>query len=107
MSGRKLLLTLPNPPGESFKHSKESLARKLKGSSSLYGTGVFFKGAENHGGNSLGALYPILHLSTDIGMIRERVENSRKLAKSLVLGGSELRVNQAVYAEHEQVISPS
>jgi hypothetical protein len=54
MSGRKVLLTFPNPPGESVTVSKESLARKLKSSSSVFNSGVFFSGAENNGGNSLG-----------------------------------------------------
>ena len=54
MSGRKVLLTFPNPPGESVTVSKESLARKLKSSSSVYNSGVFLSGAENNGGNSLG-----------------------------------------------------
>ena len=34
--------------------SKESLAKRLKDSSSTFLTGVFFKGAENSGGNALG-----------------------------------------------------
>jgi len=103
MSGRKLLLTIPDPPGESFTASKESLARKLKSSSSVYGTGIFFKGAENNGGNSLGALFPIIHLSSDVGVIKERVENSRRLTKSLLVGGITLGINQAVYSEQDQV----
>ena len=54
MSGRKVLITFPNPPGEAFTGSKDSLARKLKNSSHIYNSGVFFSGAENNGGNSLG-----------------------------------------------------
>ena len=121
MSGRKILLTIPDPLEDTIRASKESLARKLKTSSSLYDTGVFFKGAENNGGNSLGgrkygllelfqsllfvclALFPIIHLTSDVNVIRERVENSRKLSKSLVVGGTTLGINQAVFSEQDQV----
>jgi len=103
MSGRKILLTIPDPLEDTIKASKESLARKLKTSSSLYDTGVFFKGAENNGGNSLGALFPIIHLTSDMNVIRERVENSRKLSKSLVVGGTTVGINQAVFSEQDQV----
>merc|ERR1712106_1244011 len=102
MSGRKVLITFPNPPGEAFTGSKDSLARKLKNSSHIYNSGVFFSGAENNGGNSLGALFPILHLVADLPIIKELTEQPRRLARSLVVGGSKLGINQAVFVEKDQ-----
>ena len=51
------------------------------------------------------ALFPIIHLTTDVNMIRERVENTRKLSKSLVVGGASVGINQAVFSEQDQVFT--
>ena len=56
MSQRQYLLTILQPLKSDFNISKESLARKIKDKSSVFLTGVFFKGAENSGGNALGGL---------------------------------------------------
>ena len=56
MSQRQYLLTILQPLKSDFNISKESLARKIKDKSSVFLTGVFFKGAENSGGNALGGV---------------------------------------------------
>ena len=63
MTDRKLMLTLLHPLPTDVSMSKNSLAKKLSKSSSVFESGVIFKGAENSGGNALGALYPIIHLT--------------------------------------------
>ena len=106
------------PLKSDFVISKESLARKIKDKSSAFLTGVFFKGAENSGGNALGglifewdrfivcyllALCPIIHLSTDDNVVKEKTKNSRKLLKSIDIGSHSLELTQAVYTEMETV----
>lgn len=54
MSNRQYLITIIHPMNGESTISKESLAKRLKDSSSTFLTGVFFKGAENSGGNALG-----------------------------------------------------
>ena len=54
MSNRQYLITIVHPIKGESSTSKESLAKRLKDSSSSFSTGVFFKGAENSGGNALG-----------------------------------------------------
>ena len=49
------------------------------------------------------ALFPILHLATDLPVIKELTDHPRKLARSLVVGGSKLGINQAVFVEKDQV----
>ena len=49
------------PLKSDFVISKESLAKKIKDKSSAFLTGVFFKGAENSGGNALGGLDFVYH----------------------------------------------
>ena len=120
MSQRQYLLTILQPLKSDFVISKESLAKKIKDKSSAFLTGVFFKGAENSGGNALGgliykdllfeilnnfklALCPIIHLSTDDNVVKEKIKNSRKLLKSLDIGSHSLELSQAVYTEMETV----
>ena len=119
MSGRKLLLTFPDPPPEFVRVTKDSLARKLKGTSNVFDSGVFFSGAETTGGNSLGgidsnqlqqhvkalfsALFPIVHLGTELTVIKDLTEHQRRLVKSVVVAGSKIGVNQAIYVEKDQV----
>ena len=93
---RKLLLTLLHPLPSDISISKESAAKKLKKSSAMFESGVMFKGAENSGGNALGALYPLLHLSTE-------THDVRKLAKSVNTSSGPLPISQAVYAELDAV----
>ena len=54
MSQRQYLLSILQPIKSDVVISKESLAKKIKDKSSVFLTGVFFKGAENSGGNALG-----------------------------------------------------
>ena len=125
MSPKQFLITIVHPPQESnITLSKESLAKRLKDSSSTFLTGVFFKGAENSGGNSLGganksilnaifliykvilfqALFPIIHLNSDEAVIKEKKSNPRKLMRSVEAGrGVSLTLSQAVFEEHDNV----
>ena len=50
------------------------------------------------------ALFPILHLVADLPIIKELTDQPRRLARSLVVGGSKLGINQAVFVEKDQVI---
>ena len=93
---RKLLLTLLHPLPQDISISKDSAAKKLKKSSSMFESGVMFKGAENSGGNALGALYPLLHLSTE-------THDVKKLAKTVSTSSGVLSISQAVYAELDTV----
>ena len=57
MTKRQYLVTLLHPLNGEIEHSKESVAKKLKESSSVFQSGALFKGAENSGGNALGCKY--------------------------------------------------
>ena len=49
------------------------------------------------------ALCPLIHLSTDANIIKERIKNSRKLLRSVEVGAHSLGLSQAVYSEMESV----
>ena len=46
---------------------------------------------------------PIIHISTDDNVVKEKTKNSRKLLKSIDIGSHSLELNQAVYTEMETV----
>ena len=96
MTGRKLMLTLLHPLPPDVSISKNSLAKKLSKSSSVFESGVIFKGAENSGGNALGALYPILHLTS-------HTTEARRLANTINTPTGTLAISQAVYTELDTV----
>ena len=96
MTGRKLMLTLLHPLPPDVSISKNSLAKKLSKSSSVFESGVIFKGAENSGGNALGALYPILHLTS-------HTTEARRLANTINTPTGTLSISQAVYTELDTV----
>ena len=50
------------------------------------------------------ALFPILHLVADLGVIKELSERPGKLSRSLVVGGNKVDISQAVFVEKDQVI---
>jgi len=103
MSGRKVLLTIPDPPGSSYKGSHDTIVRSLRGVSPVFSTGVFYRGTEDNGGNSLGALFPVVHVSTDAREIRAREDKSSALDRTLVLPGHmKVGLNQGVYIEQDQ-----
>ena len=96
MTGRKLMLTLLHPLPPAVSISKNSLAKKLSKSSSVFESGVIFKGAENSGGNALGALYPIIHLTP-------HTTEARRLANTVNSSSGPLAISQAVYTELDTV----
>ena len=96
MTSRKLLLTLLHPLPAHITLSKDSAAKRLKKSAGVFESGVMFKGAENSGGNALGALYPLLHLTSEIG-------ETKKLAKTVNTSSGALAISQAVYKELDAV----
>ena len=96
MTGRRLMLTLLHPLPADVSMSKNSLAKKLSKSSSVFESGVIFKGAENSGGNALGALYPIIHLTPHTG-------EARRLANTINTSSGPLAISQAVYTELDTV----
>ena len=96
MTGRKLMLTLLHPLPTDVSISKNSLAKKLSKSSSMFESGVIFKGAENSGGNALGALYPIIHLTP-------HTAEARRLVNSINTTVGPLAISQAVYTELDTV----
>jgi len=103
MSKKKLLLTIIDPPGEFFTGSKESLARKLKMSSATaFSSGVFFKGAEDNGGNSIGELFPLVHMCSDMNLIKEKEKKPKKLDKVISLGSEVMCVSQGIYIQQDQ-----
>lgn len=103
MSRKKVLLTIIDPPGEFFTGSKESLARKLKMSSSkAFSSGVFFKGAEDNGGNSIGELFPLVHMCSDMTLIKEREGRPKQLDKVISLGEEVMCVSQGIYIQQDQ-----
>lgn len=97
------MITIIHPMNEESTISKESLAKRLKDSSSTFLTGVFFKGAENSGGNALGALFPIIHLNSDEVVVKDKKANSRKLMKNLDTHGHSQSVSQAIFTEMDSV----
>jgi len=100
---KKVLLTIIDPPGEFFTGSKESLARKLKSSSSpAFSSGVFFKGAEDNGGNSIGELFPLVHMCSDLKLIKEREGKPKRLDKVISLGAEAMCVSQGIYVQQDQ-----
>ena len=90
------MLTLVHPLPPDVSVSKNSLAKKLSKSSSVFESGVIFKGAENSGGNALGALYPILHLTP-------HTTEARRLANTINTATGPLAISQAVYTELDTV----
>lgn len=49
------------------------------------------------------ALFPIIHLSSDTGALKEKKSNPRKLMKSLEIGSHSLQISQAVFEEFDSV----
>ena len=89
-----LSLLHPLPPHISL--SKDSAAKKLKKSSGVFESGVMLKGAENSGGNALGALYPVLHLTTE-------TTEARRLVKTVNTSSGTIPISQAIYTELDAV----
>ena len=52
---------------------------------------------------NISALCPIIHLTTDDNVVKEKRQNSRKLMKSVDIGSHSLELCQAVYTEMETV----
>ncbi|XP_023343230.1 uncharacterized protein LOC111712753 [Eurytemora carolleeae] len=104
MSGRRLIITLTNPIPPEAELSKDSVARKLRDSSSIFKDGVFFTGSENNGGNAVGALYPLLHLNMDKPTIKTLLERPKKFIKSIGIGSFNYGMVQGVFTELEQIL---
>ena len=49
------------------------------------------------------ALFPIIHLNSDEGVVKEKKTNSRKLMKSLDIHGHTQSVSQAIFTEMDAV----
>jgi len=76
----------------------------MRENSNFFQMGAFFRSIENSGGNSIGALFPIIHMATDSGTIKELSEHPRKISKNIVINGSlTSSVSQAIYREVDQI----
>ena len=48
-------------------------------------------------------MFPIIHLTSDAGVLKEKKSNPRKLMKNFDLGGHSLQMSQAVFEEFDSV----